>query len=167
MRKTPSVLSSPNNRCTGARRKRVSTEYHHFKSPGNLNNCLLAPEIIPITWRPVTRKLAEFQEIKLCYFIGGPSTILLKETQVEFNCPKECLTFLESPWGEDSKKCDDESFHRASLEKFFSNGVIFTHPRIFRRFLADISETVPLRQKLKKVIFKTIIPSNFPSEHWP
>ena len=102
MRKTPSVLSSPNNRCTGARRKRVSTEYHHFKSPGNLNNCLLGPEIIPITWRPVTRKLAEFQEIKLCYFIGGPSTILLKGTQVEFNCPKECLTFLESPWGEDS-----------------------------------------------------------------
>ena len=43
----------------------------------------------------------------------------------------------------------------------FSNGLIFTQPRIFRRFLADISETVPLRQKLKKVIFKTIIPSNF------
>ena len=47
----------------------------------------------------------------------------------------------------------------------FSNGLIFTQPRIFRRFLADISETVPLRQKLKKAIFKTIIPSNFPFEH--
>ena len=46
-------------------------------------------------------------------------------------------------------------------------GLIFTQPCIFGRFLADISETVPLRQKLKKVIFKTIIPSNFPVEHWP
>ena len=56
-------------------------------------------------------------------------------------------------------------FTELPWRKFFSNGVIFTHPRIFRRFLADISETVPLRQKLKKVIFKTIIPSNFPLEH--
>ena len=56
-------------------------------------------------------------------------------------------------------------FTELPWRKKFSNGVVFTHPRIFRRFLADISETVPLRQKLKKVIFKTIIPSNFPFEH--
>ena len=36
-------------------------------------------------------------------------------------------------------------FTELPWRKFFSNGVIFTHPRIFRRFLADISETVPLR----------------------
>ena len=36
-------------------------------------------------------------------------------------------------------------FTELPWRKKFSNGVIFTHPRIFRRFLADISETVPLR----------------------
>ena len=36
-------------------------------------------------------------------------------------------------------------FTKLPRRKKFSNGVIFTHPRIFRRFLADISETVPLR----------------------
>ena len=56
-------------------------------------------------------------------------------------------------------------FTELPWRKKISNGVVFTHPSIFRRFLADISETVPLRQKLKKVIFKTIIPSNFPLEH--
>ena len=79
------------------------------------------------------------------YTIRKLPTILLKGTQVEFNCPNECHTFLKSPWWEDSDECGIEIFHRAPLEKFFSNGVIFTHPRIFRRFLADISETVHLR----------------------
>ena len=44
-------------------------------------------------------------------------TILLKGTQVEFNCPNECHTFLKSAWWEDSDECGIEIFHRASLEK--------------------------------------------------
>ena len=46
----------------------------------------------------------------------------------------------------------------------FSNGLIFTHSCIFRRILADISETVRLDVKIPGKVAWTIIPSNFPVE---
>ena len=47
-------------------------------------------------------------------------------------------------------------FWRKKMVLVFSNGLICTHPCIFRRFLADISETVPLRWRKQTAFFSIL-----------
>ena len=75
----------------------------------------------------------------------GDAPFYWRGPRLNLIAPRSVLPFWNRLGERIKKSVVMESFHRASLEKFFSNGVIFTHPRIFRRFLADISETVPLR----------------------
>ena len=85
--------------------------------------CLKRSQLLKANWcwkrAPRSRDVWGKGWVRMKAWVLKGDTMLLKGTQVEFNCPNECLIFLEWPWWEHSKKCGEEKFYRASLKKKF------------------------------------------------